>query len=271
MTGFVYFTGTYLLIVIACLLKVTWLRIFPCSKLHEPFHQLAQPQGALADTSVLFEFLSTGFPVDRFRLGWTGNGDSWHMIWNTIIVLLLMVLPSLCSEAFAIRATGYCSTDAGEHQPCDPAWIVDVQVVHTVQAVLGIMAGVVSIILFIRFRTRSEPPIHPISIASIASLLTNQSTVAEFRNIDPTSSKGELASAMHQRHFEMISGNEKDEPLDTISHTLVSTPKVHTPSPMDSHFDDSEPRPNAPPLAICYQPSPSSPLGSSHSLSSSSS
>lgn len=128
-TGFIYFTGTYFLIIIACLLKVSWLVIFACSKMYEPFFQLTQAGGALVDISLLSAFLSTGFPVDHFRMGFTGNGSSWYMIWNTTVLLLLMVLPSICSESFSIRAMGYWSTEAGEHQPCDPAWIVNLQVV----------------------------------------------------------------------------------------------------------------------------------------------
>lgn len=103
------------------------------------------------------------------------------------------------------------------------------------------MAVAVGIILILRNKTRNCPPVHPISIESIASILTHQSTVADFCKIDPTSSKDELALAMHQRCYQISNCNDFSNRAATQS--LISTPELHPPSHIDSNLGALEPRP----------------------------
>lgn len=227
-TAAIEFTATYLLVIIAVCFKTLWLVIFANIKLNEPFYQLAQPGGADPSTGLFFEFLATGFPIDHFKLGFSGNWTSWYMITSYFALMLLLIIPALAAEAFSIQnVKGRCqSYDTTELGCAAKVWTISTGPVRILEIVLVFLAAAVLAVIVIQLRRKHTLSLKTTNLESIGSILKDPDTLAVLRGVSPESTADASNAQLTRHRYRLESPNSSHELGQDI---LRSSPEQHPP------------------------------------------
>lgn len=223
-TGPIYFTATYLLVIVAVCFKSTWLIIFANVKLNEPFYQLSQPGGADSTTGLFFEFLATGFPVDHFKAGFSGNWTSWFMIVSYAVLLLMLIVPAVAAEAFSVQnVVGHCVNGKESDSGCaQRVWTISERPVRILELALVFMGFAVLLVLVMQMRRRHTMSLKRTNLENIGHMLKDPPTLAVFRSADPNASHEECNNILTQHRYRLeiqASGHNLDSDI------LKSTPE----------------------------------------------
>lgn len=117
------------------------------------------------------------------------------MTLTTVVQLLFTVTVSVASESMTVRGQVACSKEYNP-LPCDPVWIVEVIIVRTMEAVLALVAVMITAIIVLNWRRASGVFSYPCSIASMAALLSHTEVIEDLRRIDPNANSDAVAEAL---------------------------------------------------------------------------
>lgn len=241
-TKSIMFTATYAAIVVAISFKACWQIVFASMKLNEPFYQLSCPGGADLSTGMSFEFLATGFPIDHFKAGFVGNWTSWYMITSYGTLLLLLLIPSLATEAFSIQnVKGSCVTDSiREDGACvDRVWTVFERPVRTLQIALAGLALLVFVILVIRIRR--TPTLHSssVSLKTISETIRDPATIDLLRDIPAHAQTESSEPRMNRHRFRLDPPMGVSNSAYTLRASPNRVPTTNLTSSTDGYFFES--------------------------------
>ena len=197
-----YFIASYMAVIVAVLLKVVWQMVFSALKMMEPFFQLTQPGGATAKQSLLAEYLSTGYSKNHLRHIFTGH---WVLLLGTIAYISISVLAPLATETSTVVATAYCNLPDGGHQPCNAVWVLNASVARGLEAILSLTAVLVFALIVLQWPRKSGIFSNPSSIATMASLLSHEDTLNDFRHLDQSADDEQLSAQLSGNHYTLSS------------------------------------------------------------------
>jgi hypothetical protein len=185
-----YFIAVYLPTLLAVMLKSIWVVVFASTKMMEPFHQLSKAKGATSEDSLFADYLATGFSVNSVKAIFQAH---FVMALTTSVYVILAFIPSLASESMTVEFLGKCSRPGVVGSfACGPAWMVDISVIRGIEALLGVLAVMVLVLIILQWNRKNGVMSDPSSIASMASYLHHPDVLADFRAIDPMANDYEL-------------------------------------------------------------------------------
>ena len=197
-----YFIASYLAVIVAVLLKIVWAMVFSALKMMEPFFQLTQRGGATAKQSLLAEYLSSGYSMNHIRHIFSGH---WVLLFGTIAYISISVLPPLATETSTVVATAYCDLPGGGQQPCNAVWVLNASVARGLEAILSLTAVLVFALIVLQWPRKSGIFSNPSSIATMASLLSHEETLNDFRHLDQSADGEQLSADSFGDHYTLSS------------------------------------------------------------------
>lgn len=143
----------------------------------EPFYQLSRPGGVTAESSLCLEY-SSFLP---FVLLWKAlKLGHFTVVISTVLSLCAMVIVSLAPETVHIGLVGSCSaTSTG----CAGQLSVVHPVARAVEALLGLMAVLVTGLMALLWNRRSGVYSEPFMMAGVGTLLGQQRVLTQLRMI----------------------------------------------------------------------------------------
>ncbi|KAK3066457.1 hypothetical protein LTR53_017191, partial [Teratosphaeriaceae sp. CCFEE 6253] len=194
------FMGTYLTVLMAVLYRMVWTVIKNNFNLIEPFRQLTEKHGALAERA-LFSFYQSQSnlmgPIPAILKG------RWALALVSTTYLLACFLPALSSEAIYVDTDWGCPFPIAGKNPCQARMTVNVVVVRVLQGVLAFAAlailATVSLLLF----TKTGLPADPSSMATIASLMRHPALLDDLNEIPADASGKLMKRAMAGRRYRL--------------------------------------------------------------------
>lgn len=234
-TKFDYFLSLYLPTILAVFLQVIGTIIFATLKMMEPFYQLAEPDGALAQNSILAKIPSTSLSKSSHR------ALAGHRVMSLagIIYVAIGLLAPPALESMGVEPTATCVTSISQSQPCAPAWIVYLPVARCLEGVLIFLFVAIFILLLMTITRSSGVFEDPCSMKAMAILLTDPVVVRDFQNVDPDASKAEVREVLANNrykigHFELkgeyryglfkVASTLWEEPASPRGYTPVENP-----------------------------------------------
>jgi hypothetical protein len=250
-TKFDYFLSLYLPKILAVFLQVIWTIVFAMMKMMEPFYQLAKPEGALAQNSILAKNSSTSLSMSSLR------ALAGHRVMSLagIIYVAIGLLAPLASESMGVEPTATCVTAISQSQPCAPAWIVYLPAARCLESVLAFLFIAIFILLLMTSRRESGVFEDPSSIKAMAKLLTDPAVVRDFQNVDPDASKAEVREVLANNrykigHFEhkgeyrygffKMASTPREEPASPRGYSPVENPSLTTSKAPSTHSSKSK-------------------------------
>ncbi|KAJ9610562.1 hypothetical protein H2200_005339 [Cladophialophora chaetospira] len=193
-----YYTAAYLCPLVVVLLKCVFDVIFASTKMIEPFHQLTRPGGANAKTSLLANYLSSGFSMSALPTLLTARPV---MLAAILISATISIMSPIASETMSIHASQMCPQSDGTSRRCAPVWILNMPCVRVLQSLLSLVFCLIMAYLIMNLRRTSGIFHDPSSIASVASLLGNDDLVRELQEIPEHASKKEIAKSIAEKRY----------------------------------------------------------------------
>lgn len=178
---------------LAVILQSAWAIIFSSMKMMEPFYQLARPCGASAKNTLSAEYLSSGLSLPSLQ---AGLGGHWVILLASLVQIMISLVVPLAGESMTVEPTAYCKTELSDHQPCDPAWMVSVPVLRSLEALLSLVFLLIFLIVLLNRRRVSGVFSDPSKIATMANLLGHDPFMDDLRDIPPQASKSEVKKAL---------------------------------------------------------------------------
>lgn len=200
-----YFLASYLAIVLAVTLKLTWQLVFSGLKMLEPFYQLSKPGGAAASESLLADYLSAAYGWNHLRHIFSGHSV---MLFSSLVYVAMACLSPIASESMTITATQLCQTAAGGTQPCAPVWVLNIAAGRVLEGVLILTAILIMLVIIFNFRRRSGIFSNPSSIATMASLLSHDDLLSDLRQIDASAPDASIVAALSGNRYMLMSYND---------------------------------------------------------------
>lgn len=197
-----YFLSSYMGVVLAVTLKLTWGLVFSGLKMLEPFYQLSKPGGATAAESLLADYLSAGYGWNHLRHIFSGH---WVMLFSTLTYIAMATLSPIASESMGIVATQTCTNPVGDPQPCAPVWILNKPTGRALEGILIFIAVLILLVIVLNWRRKSGIFSNPSSIATMASHLGHDDMLHDLRHIDPTASDASILAALSGNHYTLKS------------------------------------------------------------------
>ena len=178
-TGIQHFNAMYLPILIAVLLKLIWTGVFAATKLMEPFYLLQREGGASAKDALMSDYLSPSISMDSLKALFIGHPV---VLLASLAYLFISILPALTTQSTIVRATAWCGT-ATTPLRCNPTWYLNITIARVLQGVLAATAVIVFTMMALSARRKSGVFSNPSSIATMASLLSNDEIIYELQGI----------------------------------------------------------------------------------------
>lgn len=195
-----YFLALYLPKMIAVAFQSLWSVTYAATKLMEPFYQLASTEGASAKHSLLTEYLASGVTLDSITSIFEGR---YVLGLSSFIFLLMSLLVSLVSESMTVTATAYCKTEISDHQPCNAAWVINLPIVHLIQALLVILFLLMAVMALLNQRRQSGIESDPSRLVALVKLLGDHTFINELRNIHPLASSAEVRGTLRGNVYKL--------------------------------------------------------------------
>lgn len=190
--------ATFSSVTMSVAFKSFWCVVLASAKMMEPFYQLFRHTGAAAVDSLTVPYLEGG-------VGWSSlnpMNKQWVMFLTTALGLMLGLLASIASEAMTVRAGSTCSKDGGQSL-CDPEWVINILVLRALQALLGLSAAFVAVLMYLSWHNRSGLADYPASIASMADILrhSDEELIKDLQAIEPDATNEEVAKAVADKCY----------------------------------------------------------------------
>jgi len=178
-TGLQYFRAMYLPTVVAVLLKLVWSIVFASTKMMEPFYLLSRKRGASAKDSLVADYLISTLSLDGIHNLFAGHPV---VILASLAYVCISLLPALATQSTTIRAIGICYSTTGQSH-CQPKWELNITYARLLQWTLSVTVIFILGMMILSARRHSGVFSNPSSIASVASLLSNDELIAGIRKV----------------------------------------------------------------------------------------
>lgn len=197
-----YFTSSYLSVILAVCLKLTWGLVFSGLKLMEPFYQLTKDGGASAEESLLADYLSAAYSWSHVKHIFGGH---WVMLFSTIVYIAVAALSPIAAESMSVIGTEFCPASDGTLGPCEPVWLINLPVARGLEGVLCLVAVAIVLVMAFNWRRKSGVFSNPSSIASMAALLSHEDMLTDLRQLDQHASDKSIAAALSDFRYTLLS------------------------------------------------------------------
>ena len=167
----------------------------------DPFRQLAQPGGALAENAFFYGYLSPSTVVGPF-LAMTRR--RWALAVVGMTYLIVCFLPALASESIFVDTNWDCPKPdlSNTNNPCHhPRLTTSVTVLRALQALLALAAIAILFIASLLQLRKTGLPSNPSSIAAIGSLMRHPSLLQDLNHVPVGSSSLEMRRALQGKTY----------------------------------------------------------------------
>ncbi|KAK1809714.1 hypothetical protein LTR12_015937 [Friedmanniomyces endolithicus] len=194
------FLGTYLAVLIAVIYRMFWTVINNNFNLIEPFRQLNESSGAVAERA-LFSFYQTQstllgpLPALLKR--------RWALALVGITYLATCVMPALGSEAIYVDTDWGCANPMEGPNPCQARMTADVTILRILQGFLAFAALALLVLISLLLLTKTGLPANPSSMATVASLMRNPALLDDLNEIPPDADAKHMQDALSGRRYKL--------------------------------------------------------------------
>lgn len=192
-----YVAALYLPALMAVVIKILFETMVASIKMMEPFERLHRAQGATAEDSVCSQYLSSSLSADVFHSIWHGRSIP---LWTLIIYISIAVGAPLAAASMTVRPMDECIKD-GAKRLCDPAWIVDLNFIRIMEALLVLCLVLTIVLAWDSWYYNAGVPTNPSSISAMAVLLNYEPLRHDLQTIEPDASEEETFKALEDYHF----------------------------------------------------------------------
>ncbi|KAK4550079.1 hypothetical protein LTR36_003046 [Oleoguttula mirabilis] len=199
------FLGTYLAVLFAVIYRILWTLIYNNLNLVEPFRQLAESDGALAEGAFFSFYQSQSnllgpFPALLKR--------RWSLALTATVYLIACLLPALASETIYVDTNWGCANPMGGKNPCPARMTANVTILRVLQALLALAAiGLLMLILALLI-TKTGLPANPSSMATVASMMRHRALLGDLNETSADADSENMMCAMQGRRYRL--GSYKD-------------------------------------------------------------
>ncbi|KAH8780802.1 hypothetical protein BGZ57DRAFT_977760, partial [Hyaloscypha finlandica] len=215
-----YVLVSFVPLILATFYTIPWKILDNTIREMEPFYQLSQPGGATAENSLCLDYATSFLFTTPFKSIRNGHAI---VLWSSLTSLAVIFLPSLVSEALFVSTTGICTPDVRDRN-CHSVWAVYPKLIRAIQALLSFIAVLLILMIIYGYRRNSGVYSEPLSIAGLASLLSNSSVLETFQMIDSTTKKRELQRLLAGKRFAISEKSPSD--LDRTAEEDVMKPRL---------------------------------------------
>jgi hypothetical protein len=179
-----YFLGAYLPTVLAVFFALPWLILAQTVISLEPFYQLSESTGALAESTLTSSLFSLGSAFEALK------NRRWTVILGTLLMMLSVAITPIAPETVAIQTIGGCTSG------CSGFIRILIPGARVIQGILGIMSILSIVLIVLLLRRRMMVSSDPRSIAGVASLFFDPSVQQDFKEHGVAASQSTLKAAL---------------------------------------------------------------------------
>ncbi|KAK0258987.1 hypothetical protein LTS09_006275 [Friedmanniomyces endolithicus] len=192
------FLGTYLAVLIAVIYRMFWTVINNNFNLIEPFRQLNESNGAVAERA-LFSF----YQAQSTLLGPVPAllKRRWALALVGTTYLVTCVMPALGSEAIYVDTDWGCANPMEGPNPCQARMTADVTILRILQVLLAFAALALLLLISLLLLTKTGLPANPSSMATVASLMRNPALLDD--EIPPDADAKHMRDALAGRRYKL--------------------------------------------------------------------
>ncbi|TKA83787.1 hypothetical protein B0A55_00052 [Friedmanniomyces simplex] len=194
------FFGTYLAVLIAVIYRMIWTVINNNFNLVEPFRQLNESNGAVAERA-LFSFYQTHSNLLGPLPALLKRRWALALVGTTYLVACLM--PALGSEAIYVDTDWGCPHPMEGMNSCQAQMTADATVLRIMQGLLAFAALTLLILISLLLLTKTGLPANPSSMATIASLMRNPALLDDLNEIPPDADATHMRQALTGRRYKL--------------------------------------------------------------------
>ncbi|KAK1823265.1 hypothetical protein LTR12_002338 [Friedmanniomyces endolithicus] len=194
------FLGTYLAVLIAVIYRMFWTVINNNFNLIEPFRQLNESNGAVAERA-LFSF----YQAQSTLLGPVPAllKRRWALALVGTTYLVTCVMPALGSEAIYVDTDWGCANPMEGPNPCQARMTADVTILRILQGLLAFAALALLLLISLLLLTKTGLPANPSSMATVASLMRNPALLDDLNEIPPDADAKNIRDALAGRRYKL--------------------------------------------------------------------
>lgn len=196
------FLGTYFAVLVAVIYRILWTIVYNNFTLIEPFRQLSEPRGALAERSFFAFYQSQSnlfgpFPALIKR--------RWTLALVGTAYLVASFLPAIASETIFVDTNYNCPNPSSTSpaNPCPPRMSVSITVLRIIQGLFAFAAVALLVILAMLLSTRTGLPANPSSMATVAALMRHPMLIGDLNAIPANATAGEMQQALSGRRYHL--------------------------------------------------------------------
>lgn len=197
------FLATYLSVVLAVIYRILISIMHNNFTLIEPFRQLMEPNGALAEKAFFYFFQNQSNlygPIPALSKG------RWALALVATAYLVASSFPALASEAIWVDTNWDCQYPiADSRNPCPPQMTVSITVVRILQGLLAFVGLVIIFITALLLFKRTGLPANPSSIATIGSLMRHPGLLEDLNDmpVGPGARASAMKAAMAGKRYKL--------------------------------------------------------------------
>lgn len=170
----------------------------------EPFYQLHQPGGALAEHSLCLDYMTSNGFITPFKAGLRRHG---YMFWSSLMSLAVVGLAPLSSEALFVSLSGVdgvtYGADISDYSQDYASWGVYPVLARLIEGLLAFVAVLIVFMIWYGMRRESGVYGEPLSIAGLATLFHSSPLLRGFREIDSQVSNSELRKILAGQRYKI--------------------------------------------------------------------
>ena len=198
LTGFSYFYGTYLAVLVAVIYRIIIGWLYSTTKMLEPFYMLKRDGGVRAKDFFNINYLSVNDTVEPYTAMLNGH---WLMLWSFLLYTIVGVLAPFSSEMMYFHRS--CEDFSNGERLCGAALWIEPSIARVVEGLLGSILVLLFVIWWLLRKHSSGVYSDPSSIASICSLLHHPETMAEFQRLNQGASKQDTVRSLARNRYRL--------------------------------------------------------------------
>lgn len=169
----------------------------------EPFYQLSQSGGALAEHSLCLDYMTSNAFITPFKAGLRGHG---YMFWSSLLSLAVVGIAPLSSEALFVSLSGgpdLYGADVQFHYQDYASWGIYPALARLIEGLLAFVAVLIVFMIWYGLRRESGVYGEPLSIAGLATLFHSSPLLRGFREVDSQVSNSELKKILAGQRYKI--------------------------------------------------------------------
>ena len=196
------FLGTYLTILVAVLYRMLWTTVYNDFNSIEPFRQLMQPSGVLAEYAFFSFYQSQSnllgpLPALLKR--------RWALALVATAYSLACLLPALASESIFVDTDSKCSNIDLENSnnPCWPRMTANVHVLRVLQGLLTLAAAVTLFITSSLLFRKTGLPSSPRALATLGSLMRHPGLIQDLNHVPVNATSKDMKRVLQGKRYQL--------------------------------------------------------------------